>query len=83
MSGRGRTSNRGREGRGINFHKENKMKKPEVKKNLMDYNYHIGSARQASDYEVTTEFLINVRIRRRHCNSFGKTSTHKNRRMET
>ena len=59
MSGRGRASNRGRDGRGTNFHKENKMKKPEIKKSLIDYNYHVGSARQASDYEITTEFLIN------------------------
>ena len=29
------------------------------KKSVTDYNYYLGSAKQASDYETTTEFLIN------------------------
>jgi hypothetical protein len=29
------------------------------KKSINDYNYYLGSAKQASDYEATTEFLIN------------------------
>jgi hypothetical protein len=30
-----------------------------IKKNLQDYQYYIGSAKQASDYEETTSYLIN------------------------
>jgi hypothetical protein len=33
--------------------------KLETKKGLTDYNYYLGSARQVSDYETPTEFLIN------------------------
>ena len=29
------------------------------KKNLQDYQYYLGSAKQASDYEATTSYLIN------------------------
>ena len=29
------------------------------KKSIEDYVYYVGSARQASDYEITTEFVIN------------------------
>ena len=29
------------------------------KKSFNDYNYYLGSAKQASDYETTTEYLIN------------------------
>ena len=29
------------------------------KKSIDDYVYYVGSARQASDYEITTEFVIN------------------------
>jgi hypothetical protein len=31
----------------------------ETKKSIVDYNYYLGSAKQASDYETTTEYLIN------------------------
>jgi hypothetical protein len=30
-----------------------------VKKTINDCNYYLGSAKQASDYQVTTEFIIN------------------------
>jgi hypothetical protein len=33
--------------------------KKEIKKSVNDYNYYLGLAKQASDYEMTTEFLIN------------------------
>jgi hypothetical protein len=36
----------------------NGTSKLETKKGLTDYNYYLGSARQVSDYETTTEFLI-------------------------
>ena len=35
------------------------MPKKEIKKSVDDYYYYLGSAKQASDYETTTEFLIN------------------------
>jgi hypothetical protein len=31
----------------------------DIKKGLHDYNYYLGSARKASDYEMTTEYIIN------------------------
>ena len=34
--------------------------KPDVKKSLTDYNYYLGSAKQASDYETTTSFILNT-----------------------
>ena len=58
MSGRGGRQGcggRGRFGRG-----PNKRSSPSYKKkSLNDYMYYLGSARQASDYEKTTEYLIN------------------------
>ena len=30
-----------------------------IKKSVNDYNYYLGSSKQASDYETTTEYLIN------------------------
>lgn len=52
MNGRGRTSNRGCESRWTNFHKESKLKKPEVKKSLID-------EKSSSNYQIITKFLIN------------------------
>jgi hypothetical protein len=39
--------------------KSSGMAKKEIKKSVNDYNYYLGSAKQASDYEMTTNFLIN------------------------
>ena len=39
--------------------KSNAPAKREVKKTLSDYNYYLGSAKQASDYETTTQYIIN------------------------
>jgi hypothetical protein len=39
------------------------MPKKEIKKSVNDNNYYLGSAKQASDYEMTTEFLINYIIK--------------------
>jgi hypothetical protein len=40
--------------------KSSGMPKKEIKKSVNDYNYYLRSAKQASsDYEMTTEFLIN------------------------
>ena len=60
MSGRG--SGKGRGGRGggrFNYRQKFKKKNERKKKGLTDYNYYIGSNRQASDYENTTEYIIN------------------------
>jgi hypothetical protein len=35
----------------------------EIKKSVNDYNYYLGSAKQASNYEMTTEYLINYIIK--------------------
>ena len=45
-------------GRGFRRH-EAKKEKTEGRKSINDYNYYLGSATQASDYESTTEFIIN------------------------
>ena len=68
MSGRGRGRNQGRgrsnTGRGRSFtntggrNSSNTTYKPS-KKSLSDYVYYLGSAKQAADYETTTEFIIN------------------------
>ena len=54
--GRNRRSHGGRGGKGY-FNNNNK--KSTRTKTINDYIYHVGSATQASDYESTTEFLIN------------------------
>jgi hypothetical protein len=43
--------------------KSSSMPKKEIKKSVNDYNYYLGSAKQASDYEMTTEFLINLIVK--------------------
>jgi hypothetical protein len=48
----GQSSGRGSQGRGNNIHKPSK-------KTLADSIYYLGSAKQAADYETTTDFLIN------------------------
>jgi hypothetical protein len=56
--GRGRSSGRGKSsGRGNNNGAKGAPK--QTKKSLSDYQYYLGSARQAADYEVTTDYLIN------------------------
>lgn len=64
MSGRG--SGRGNSGRGggrtssnSNSGGNNKIVYKPSKKTLSDYVYYLGSAKQAADYETTTEFIIN------------------------
>jgi len=57
----------GRSGRGgcgfrINFHTKKSASKPSKepeKKNLEDFTYILGSAKQAADYDKTTDFIIN------------------------
>jgi hypothetical protein len=40
--------------------KSNGTSKLETKKGLTDYNYYLGSARQALDYTMATEFLYQL-----------------------
>ena len=39
--------------------KENQVSRPRRKKSPSDFTYYLGSAQQASDYEIATEFFIN------------------------
>jgi hypothetical protein len=60
MSGRGR--GHGRNGRAPargSGRDSSRKSRTFPKKTLSDYQYYLGSAKQASDYEKTTEFLIN------------------------
>jgi hypothetical protein len=43
--------------------KSSGMPKKETKKSVNDYNYYLGSAKQTSDYETTTEYLINYIVK--------------------
>ena len=58
MSGRGRS---GRGGRGPKNQggRGPTKEKTSTKKTVNDYVYYVGSSKQASDYELTTQFLIN------------------------
>jgi len=60
MSGRGR----GRSGRGrfqgrARYPGPPRQETKTIKKSINDWNYYIGLAKQASEFEATTEFLIN------------------------
>jgi hypothetical protein len=43
--------------------KSSSMPKKATKKSVNDYNYYLGSAKQTSDYEMTTKYLINYTIK--------------------
>ena len=45
-------------GRGIQRQQLRKAK-TDIKKGIEDYHYYLGSATQFSDFEVTTEFVVN------------------------
>jgi hypothetical protein len=53
----GRGANRGRGGR--KPHVANKEPQAKKKKTIEDYYFYVGSSKQASDFETTSEFLIN------------------------
>jgi len=68
MSGRSEQGNRPTAGRGgARFHGRQRNNHPhkgkqdekKKKKSLSDYSYYLGSASQASDYETTTDYVIN------------------------
>ena len=66
MSGRGERGNRPPAGRGggrfsgrTRKFQSNKKQEVKKKKSLSDYNYYLGSSSQASDYETTTDYIIN------------------------
>ena len=56
--GRGFQASRGR-GRGSRNYDSTRYKTQEQCKSLQDYVYHIGSAKQASDYVIVTKYLLN------------------------
>lgn len=57
VKGRGRFPGRGRQQ--INRFRPSKKIEGTTRKELSDFNYYLGTARQASEYEETTEYLIN------------------------
>jgi hypothetical protein len=63
MSGRGGRGRFNHRGRGNNSSKPNsakqESKKPTTKKTLEDYQYHLGNAKQAADFDTTNAYLIN------------------------
>ena len=64
MSGRGKGrgggfKGRGNSGRGNKSHNHNNNGSKPTKKTMSDHVYYLGSARQAADYETTTQYLIN------------------------
>lgn len=63
MSGRGRGFRGKHSGRGRGSKKSSSDPRKNPKKSLQDYVYYIGSAKQASDFTTTTEYIINY-IRR-------------------
>jgi hypothetical protein len=78
MSGRGRGHGRGRGGRGgragrNNGDKSSKERNPtKDRKTLADHIYYVGSAKQASDFSVITDFLINhIRQKFEHGNDIA------------
>jgi hypothetical protein len=60
MSGRHGNRRAGRGGRGRGSGRESSISKPSyIKKTVEDYHFYIGSSKQASDYEITAEFVVN------------------------
>lgn len=61
MSGKGRFVKKGQQGKGKPQAKGGSSNASNANKKqfITDFNYYLGSAKQASDYETTTEFLIN------------------------
>ena len=54
-----RKSNRGGRGRSHKKNKNKDQKNTPKRKMLADHIYHVGSAKQASDYMTVTNFIIN------------------------
>ena len=60
MSGKGRFAKKGQgKGKSQTKGKNSNVSSAGKKQYVTDYNYYLGSSKQASDYETTTEFLIN------------------------
>ena len=59
MSRRGGQGFQSSKRRGTRHYGNTKYKSQEQCKNLQDYVYHIGSAKQASDYVIVTKYLLN------------------------
>jgi hypothetical protein len=63
MSGKPSRGSRGNMQRGAHKSSTKSSGMPKKKKSVNDYNYYLGSAKQASDYETTTKFLINYIVK--------------------
>ena len=59
MSGRFSGHRGGRGGRGGGRKPHIQTKEPKEKKSIEDYYFYVGSSKQASDFETTSEFIIN------------------------
>jgi hypothetical protein len=59
MTGRFVGHRGGRGGRGGRKPSAQKVEQPAKKKSIEDYFFYVGSSKQASDFETTSEFLIN------------------------
>ena len=61
MSGKGRFAKKGQQGKGKSQTKggNSNAMTASKKQYVTNFNYYLGSSKQASDYETTTEFLIN------------------------
>jgi hypothetical protein len=54
-----RGSGKGGRGRSFKSREKSQTKTVAKKKTLTDYNFYVGSFKQASEYEITAEFIIN------------------------
>ena len=59
MSGRFGNRRAGRGGRGGGSGDSSTLKPSYIKKTVEDYYFYVGSSKQASDYEITAEFVVN------------------------
>ncbi|MGL6008684.1 MAG: hypothetical protein ACRC1D_04435, partial [Culicoidibacterales bacterium] len=59
MIGRGKFYRKGKAKAQVKGGNSSATSTNKTKQNISDFNYHLGSAKQASDYESATEFLIN------------------------
>ena len=77
MTGRRQNSSRsGRSGRGRGWRDGKSMKTAPKKKTIDDYQFYIGTCRQAADYEGTAEFIINhIKKSFDHGNDIAETLT--------
>ena len=59
MTGRYGNCGGGREGQGKGRGRSTPSKTRNAKKTVEDYFFYVGSSKQASDYKITAEFVVN------------------------